>query len=172
MNAPPIFRIFQVFQDLRTCSLRPHPVPPTLPQSASNHTSFCSSRASYDTLFLVTVLNSCLSHFGVPFEAPNRLKCPQAVFPNLPSKIACPIFGFGMFLVQSRAPSILESERLAPARCILSHFYPFAFFRRLWPKSHQIDIKMHPKINQQFTQTRYLTHRIWDPFSVSIFAQN
>ena len=49
----------------------------------------------------------------VPFEAPNRRKCPHAMIQNRPSKNVFPNFGFGSFFVDARRPWNLENELLA-----------------------------------------------------------
>ena len=99
-------------------------------------------------IFSTSFLMSFLSHFGLPFEAPNRRTCLQAVIQNRPSKFVCPIFGFGTLCVNFRPPRTLKSERLALTRCICFTFLPFPpFFGRLGPKSRQHESNLHPKFD-------------------------
>ena len=85
-----------LFHDLRT--LAPYVAPPLrrpyliLPHSASSFSVF-------RRLFFYLIFNLVFVKFSVTFEAPNRLKCPQAVIQNRPSQSMCPNFGLGTFFV-------------------------------------------------------------------------
>ena len=129
---------------------------------------FCLTFMFFDDflgiVFSASFLKQFLSLFEGRFGTPNRRKCPQAVIQNRPSKNVCPNFGFGSFVDDFRPPWILESERLAWARCSFSHFYPFAVFWRRGPKSRQNESKSDPQIGSKINQNTMFDSSLFNFF--------